>query len=234
MPAGGRSLAEQWTSRGAERQPAKAPPQVSSRAALYVLLGLGGVIVLACGGFGLAIYMLVSNTPEVHPEYREGLVNVFDVADWAEAEEPPNPAFENFTIGPDILGLREWSYEYDEPEGTPITYFVSSARTDAASASRARSEFRKTKTATLMGVRIGGGDIEVTDRSELLQWGDEAYLGQMEKEAGVVGQIVLVRRDQVVLLALFGGVWFEDEAAVQEWLVPVLERAVAYELPLQD
>ncbi len=227
-------VAEQWTSRGAERKPDEAAPAVSSRVALYVLLGLGGVMILACGGFGLAIYMLVSSVPEVRPEDREGLVNAFDLAEWAEDEEPPNPAFEAFHIGPSILGAREWDYEYDEPEGAPITWFVSSARTDANSASRARKEFRTTKSATLMGVRIGGGDIEVEDVSELLPWGDQAYFGHMVNDEGVVGQIVIVRRDHVVLMAAYGGVWFADEAAVQEWLVPVLERAVAYELPAPE
>ena len=212
-----------------------AEPKKSDRTALYVILGVAALIFLCCGGLmGLGAY-IAATAPEATPEDRAAVINIFDVYGWVEEGDAPDAAWEVLEMGPSFLGSQEWDYEYDAPESEDQWCFVSSSRTDESTASEARSTFSTLKFASGLGARMIGEDIEVVDVSEMLVWGDQNYLGRMDGTEGPVGHILVTRRDKTVLFAVFGVVYFADAEAVEEFLVPVLERAVSYEqAPVTD
>ncbi len=202
----------------------------SDRTALYVILCVVGVIFLGCGGlFGVGAWV-GATAPDAVPEDRAGVINAFDVYAWVGQGTEPAAAWEQLDVGPAFLGSRDWDYEYEAPESDDQMTFVSSSRTDEGTTSSARSTFSTLKFAAGLGAGMMADDVEVTDVSELLTWGDQRYLGRMDGPNGPFGHIVVVRRDTTVLFAVFGAVYFEDEAAVDEFLVPVLERAASYEM----
>lgn len=207
-----------------------AEPKKPDRTALYVIGGVALVVFLCCGGLMGFGAWLAATAPEAQPEDRASVLNVFDVYGWVEDGPVPDAAWEVLDIGPSILGSQEWDYEYEAPESDDQRCFVSSSRNDESTASEARSTFSTLKFASGLGAGMIGEDIEVVDVSEMLRWGDQRYLGRMDGANGPVGHILVVRRDKTVLFAVFGVVYFADAEAVDEFLVPVLERAASYEL----
>ncbi len=217
---------------GPMRSPsAPSGPQRPDRTALYVVGSVVAVILLCCGGFGGLGAYIASTAPTVLPEDRAGVVNIVDVQGWVDDAGAPDTQWEQLDIGPSVLGTREWDYEYEPPDDAEQVAFVSSSRSDELSQSEARSTFSTLKFGAGVGVRMIAEGVELEDTSELLSWGDEAYFARMVGEVGPIGQVVVVRRGRTVLFAVFGPVWFSDAEAVDEFLVPVLDRAADYHLP---
>lgn len=159
------------------------------------------------------------------------MLNIDDVHGWVNEGPAPNLAYERLTIGPAVLGTREWDYEYEPPESYGQLSFVTSSRHDESSVSEAKSAFSTRRVGASLGIRLGADDMDLAEADELLVWGDQIYFARMVSEGETLGHVVVARRDKTVLFAGFGLISFEDKESVDRYLVPVLERAANYRLP---
>lgn len=206
--------------------PAPAPEKKKkSRKTLYLVLGLGIGIPLALIMFVVAMGLLFEFTSSSEPvgaSDRAMLLDAEAVAEWIDDYEV-QPGIETVTKTRYIDGSYELDYEYEDDRDDDYLYVTSNV-----SIERKVSDAMTVFTSLELGVKIGAGDIEFDKRPDLLKWGDATSCSILREGGTPFGNLVLARKGKRVYMIMISGVYFDEADALQELVVPYLERLDGY------
>jgi hypothetical protein len=192
----------------------------------FIFYGLALIGVLALllmseypEGFG----GLSSEAEELSPEERELVLYADDLAAW-EPWERPDSQYEDAFKETHTDGSVYMQYEYDGIESAvplAVTYRVAFEVSESETL-RVYQWWRDYIDYTTSS--DNGNGLQLVDRSDLLQWGQESELYFVMSDDYQVGMAFLGRKDLKLVLCMIFLLQVEDESEWAELLTPYLEK----------
>jgi hypothetical protein len=179
-------------------------------------------------GAGL-FFVWSSKSEEVTDADRELIVTVHDLADQAviNVEIDPDGEWIEKTRYFDKTADVEYEYEsYDEDKPLYVNCSVHYERT----LQDARTVYMSLQVGMMTGMRLSDNDLEQVDRNDLFRWGDDSKCGLLVAEGVNVGNYFFARKGTKIYCFLLSGVCIEEGEALQQLLLPKLERLEGHKL----
>jgi hypothetical protein len=201
------------------------------RSVLFTCGIIAGVVFLACGGLGTAIYFVFIHEFEepVTATDRGVVITVERLAEFVPNLQP-DPSRGKLQKVRHLDGSRELTYEYETEEGAEKALFVNHQVGVERSAQDAQYAYGGLGIGTNIGLRLGStGNVRQVERNDLWRWGDDSKCALLMNGDNKVGNLFMARKGRRYFSLMIVGVYFEDRQAIQQLLGPMLQRLDSYE-----
>ena len=125
-------------------------------------------------------------------------------------------------------GSWEVNYEYDPPDNPNITtLYLTSTVEFEKNTDEAKDTYNQGLLMYKGGALLSDGVLE--EQPDFINLGDETFIGFLKKDNAIIGNLVVIRRENKIHNLLISGLYFEDKSQLEELLTPKLLIMDKYE-----
>ncbi|MBN1317369.1 MAG: hypothetical protein JXA42_17945 [Anaerolineales bacterium] len=173
----------------------------------------------------ICLVFVACSTKEIKEEEKALLVTIRDLEGYGVIVKYPAKG-ESFQVKTNLGDSTEIEYEYDsekDPESTENLWIKSEAEI-LDNDELASTEFDDRISAYKLGAFLGNSDVEIREDPELFSLGDENFSAYFELDGKKFGNVLVVRKGNVVLSLLIAGLYFDDPLLLHELMAPRLKQ----------
>jgi hypothetical protein len=175
-----------------------------------------------------ALFNLTGTNVALAAGERDLVLDIAHLTSWM-SEYTPDPAAESVSKTRYIDDSYEIEYVYDVPEDDGAPY-LSYTVTFEPTAGDATTTYVSLWGGTRFGFYVFGEvQVEVQEKNDLYQWGDESRMGLLLANGQPFGNVFVARKGKRVVYLLVSGVYFDDKESLTELLSPYMARLEAFE-----
>ncbi len=124
-------------------------------------------------------------------------------------------------------GSLEIEYEFDTPEDSDDSLYLSVTAGFERSVRDAVATYRMEKGGTGIGARLGG--VEMREEQGFFQWGDESFFASLVGENGPGGNVFAARLKNKTYWVMIAGLYFDDTNEWARFIQPKLDYLATYD-----
>jgi hypothetical protein len=198
-----------------------------------VLVGCIVVGVIGLGVVGLVVlgvpWEKTAEDLPVGESDRSAVVTIDRIAEWM-GHWPVDPRNESWAKRRFVDGSWEVEYTYESGDETEDGLYLQSSLSVEPKLSDARMGYGVLAAAMRASLGLLAGDgIEVRERPDLVDWGEQRTSLLLVGAEGPSGNLVVARSGRRLVLYLCVGLYFDEAEPFREFLAPVLAAAETHE-----
>jgi hypothetical protein len=188
---------------------------------LVIPLGLLALIVFVVG-MG-AVYVLTAAEEEVTAEDRQLVVDIQALAGLME-DFVPDLSNETITKRRYFDRSYDIEYEYDDPNDDDEPYLYCCVTVERKHSDAITSYVAAWQTSRLGMAWGADAEVEVVERNDLFQWGDQSRFAIVKADGEPCGNLFVARKGKTVIDVMVGGVYFDEPEGFSGFVSPALSK----------
>jgi len=174
---------------------------------------------------GFCLVVLGCSSREIRDEEKTLLVTIRDLEEFGVVTNDQTNG-ETYLVKRNLDGSTEIEYEYDSERDSVNTNYLwlkSEAEVNET-VELANSAFDDRISAYKLGASLGSGELEIIEDPKLFTLGDESFSAFFEKDGIKLGNVLVIRKDNIVFSLLLTGIYFDDPQLLHNLMSPKLEK----------